>query len=167
MASLTGIFNVTDDSMSYGDIPLPGGDPTTNTSNLQQWVYLLLDPNGPTLGQGGTLQFPVHKEPYKFDRPITIDQSELKPIPRVSSSPEPAKAGRIKCFCSRPRIPISSLLQITLGATRALVASRFRTCLLSIPFRAQTTRLLPRFESATRHRGSRACKSGNNATRHG
>lgn len=77
--TLQAVFNVTDQAHNF---PLePGGSAEANTTNLNSWVQLLYDPQGPTAGQGGTLLFPVHKEPYPFAGPINIGPTvtEIKP----------------------------------------------------------------------------------------
>jgi hypothetical protein len=74
MTFLPGVFNVTD--TTYGIQVLPTQSAALNTTNLQKWVDLLLNATtGPTLGQGGTLQFPAYKEPYQFAGLINVGPS--------------------------------------------------------------------------------------------
>lgn len=72
MALQPGVFNVTDPT--YGFAVLTSNLGPTNTANLQSWISLLLDAtNGPTKGQGGTLQFPSYGT-YLFSGSVTVGQ---------------------------------------------------------------------------------------------
>jgi hypothetical protein len=78
MALQQGVFNVTDPT--YGFAVLTSNLGPTNTQNLQSWISLLLDAtNGPTKGQGGTLQFPSVGT-YKFSGSVTVGQD---PVPNI------------------------------------------------------------------------------------
>lgn len=68
-----GLFNVTEGVDGSGKIVYAGQAALTNTENLQYMVSKLLSSDGPTQGQGGTLQFPsAGVLPYAFAGTITI-----------------------------------------------------------------------------------------------
>ena len=56
MATIPGVFNVTDPTL--GSPILPTNPPATNTSLLQALIKTLLTSSGPTNGNGGTIEFP-------------------------------------------------------------------------------------------------------------
>jgi hypothetical protein len=76
-----GLFNVPDGVDTSGKIVYAGQLASTNTENLQYMVSKLLSSDGPTQGQGGTLQFPSAGEflPYQFNGPITIGPDDEDP----------------------------------------------------------------------------------------
>jgi hypothetical protein len=73
-----GMFYVTDNSDGIGLTAGPTGVGTTNATNLQQWVYNLLDPSKHdyTSGQGGTLIFPSNVGSYALEGTISIGPAQ-------------------------------------------------------------------------------------------
>lgn len=66
-----GVFNVTQGFSGIPGLYADGTHPTDNTTYLNEMIAALLSSTGPTLGQGGTLEFPSAGT-YAFDGTITI-----------------------------------------------------------------------------------------------
>ena len=83
-----GVFNVTEGVDGSGNVCYPGQSPGANTSALQYMISKLLSIDGPTGGQGGTLQFPAagpstegdeDYQSYQFNGMITIGLDDESP----------------------------------------------------------------------------------------
>jgi len=83
-----GVFNVTEGVDGTGHVCFPGQAPGPNTASLQYMISKLLSIDGPTGGQGGTLQFPsagpstaggADYQPYQFNGTITIGPDDEDP----------------------------------------------------------------------------------------
>ncbi|MBV9718903.1 MAG: hypothetical protein JOZ77_06265 [Candidatus Eremiobacteraeota bacterium] len=75
-----GVFNVTEPIDASEKIVYAGQDAGTNTDNLRYFISKLLSTDGPTQGQGGTLQFPSNGTlPYQFSGTITIGPDDESP----------------------------------------------------------------------------------------
>lgn len=81
MPAYQGLFNVTEGVDGSGKTVYAGQSATLNTEYLQYMVSKLLSSDGPTQGQGGTLQFPSAGEylPYEFNGTITIGPDDESP----------------------------------------------------------------------------------------
>jgi hypothetical protein len=74
----SGVFNVTEGLPSPWNVPglyADGTHATDNTTNLNSLISWLLSSTGPTLGQGGTLEFPSAGT-YAFSGTITISKDQ-------------------------------------------------------------------------------------------
>lgn len=78
-----GVFNVTQGFSGIAGLYANGTNAGPNTTNLNMMVATLLDSSGPTLGNGGTLEFPSAGT-YAFNGPISIGK-DLEGVTQAST----------------------------------------------------------------------------------